>query len=222
MGGGYGEKHLGRFMDKIDQVLNHFTMADPVMCRLMERLNFKRELKPKKAGQYFQALVSAVIGQQLSGKAADTIEARVLALMPQSRFEPKAMLEVNDQQMRDAGMSWSKISYVKNIALAFDEGRIKASDLTRSDDEAVIHTLTQIIGVGRWTAEMFLIFSLGREDVFSYGDLGLNKALASIYRLKAPTRDQIEGIIEPWSPYKSYGSLALWESLDNRYKDKTE
>ncbi|OGV96103.1 hypothetical protein A2W24_00990 [Microgenomates group bacterium RBG_16_45_19] len=183
---------------------------------MMGQLNFRRVLKPKKTDQYFQTLVSAIIGQQLSGKAADTIEARVLELMKEKNFSPRKVLEADEQQLRQAGMSWAKITYVKNIASAFKSGKIEAEELTQLEDEAVIQTLTQIKGVGRWTAEMFLIFTLGREDVYSSGDLGLNKALRKIYQLESPTLKEIDGIIEPWSPYKSYGSLALWESLDNR------
>jgi 3-methyladenine DNA glycosylase/8-oxoguanine DNA glycosylase len=129
-------------------------------------------------------------------------------------FTPQAVLSLSDQAMREVGMSWAKVSYVKNIARAFDEGQVDAIHLHSWTDEIVIEHLTQIKGVGRWTAEMFLMFTLGREDVFSFGDLGLKRGLEKLYGLDNPKKELIEKIVAPWSPYKSYGSFALWQSLE--------
>src|SRR4030042_5897133 len=110
-------------------------------------------------------------------------------------------------------MSWAKAGYIKNIARAFLDNK-KMTKLNELEDEEVIDELVKIKGIGRWTAEMFLIFTLGREDVFSPGDLGLRRGLEKLYNLKNPSRETVESIVNPWSPFRSYGSIGLWSSLE--------
>jgi DNA-3-methyladenine glycosylase II len=148
------------------------------------------------------------------GKAADTIEARVRDLLPKHTITPEHILSVDDQSYRDAGMSWAKISYMKDLADKVQKEVVVLEELPKLDDERVIETLVQVKGIGRWTAEMFLMFSLGREDIFSHGDLGLRRGLEKLYGLDDPSRDDVEAIVTKWSPYKSYGSVALWHSLE--------
>lgn len=165
---------------------------------------------------YFVALTRSIVGQQLSGKAADTIYSRFTGLFPKKRPDAKRLLKLKDQQLRDVGMSWGKVSYVKDLASKHLDKEIDLTSLPKLSNEEVLFELTKVKGIGPWTGEMFLMFTLKREDVFSFGDLGLKKGIEKLYKLKNPTAKQITKIITPWSPYKTYGSIALWRSLDNR------
>jgi DNA-3-methyladenine glycosylase II len=137
--------------------------------------------------------------------------------MPTKKFTPRHVLKLKDQALRDVGLSWAKASYIKNLAEKVNNQEVRLEKLSKLDDEAVIAELVKVKGIGPWTAEMFLMFSLGREDVFSHGDLGLRNGLVKLYQLrKPPTIERANRIVNRWSPYKSYGSLALWHSLDNR------
>ena len=111
-------------------------------------------------------------------------------------------------------MSWAKVKYIKDLSAKVSSGAINLHTSKYDSDAEIILKLTQVKGIGQWTAEMFLIFTLGREDVFSHGDLGLRKAIKNLYKVETP--DEIIAIVDKWSPYKTYGSLALWHSLDNR------
>jgi DNA-3-methyladenine glycosylase II len=197
-------------------IKSFFKSVDPLLYPYVVQVNYERWLgKARPSGSsdfYFSQLCEDIIGQQLSGKAADTILGRFEVLL-EKKVTPERVLEIKDEEMRNVGMSWAKAKYVKNIAVAFIEGGIDAMRLHTWDDEVVIEHLTAIKGVGRWTAEMFLMFTLGRENVFSYGDLGLRRGIEKVYGLANPDRKAIEPIVEKWSPYKSYGSIALWQSL---------
>lgn len=193
----------------------YFKKVDPVIYRVMKEIDFDKWFgrsatagRPKR--DYFIALCEDIVGQQLSGKAADSIFARFLTLFSGKRINPERILKLTDQQIRDVGTSWAKVRYLKDLAGQVKEGQLRLKSLDNLADEAVIAELTKIKGIGPWTAEMFLIFTLKREDVFSYGDLGLNKAFRKLYGNK-----KIESIVKPWTPYKSFGALALWHSLDN-------
>ena len=137
--------------------------------------------------------------------------------MPSVSFTPKAVLSVPDQALRDVGLSWAKVKYIKDLADKVTRRLVKLDHLQTLADEAVVAELVKGKGIGPWTAEMFLIFTLGRENIFSHGDLGLRNALIKLYRLRRqPTAARVNKIVNRWHPYKSYGSLALWHSLDNR------
>jgi DNA-3-methyladenine glycosylase II len=192
----------------------HFQKRDPVIHKVIRRLDLSTWLKPRKPERYFLSLCQDIISQQLSDKAAMTICNRFEALFSHKRVTPEHVLAVKDETLRQVGMSWSKAGYVKNIAQAFLAGELKAAELRKLPDEEVITKLVKIKGIGRWTAEMFLIFSLGRKDIFSHGDAGLRRAIEKLYRLTNPTQQQVETITQPWSPYRSYGSLSLWHSLE--------
>jgi DNA-3-methyladenine glycosylase II len=163
----------------------------------------------------FVDLVHSIIDQQLSEKAGRTIFERFLALFPKGMVTPDAVLALEDQTIRDVGVSWSKVSYIKAIAQAVRSKSVDFASIATLGDEDVIASLTTIKGVGRWTAEMFLMFSLGREDIFSYGDLGLRRAIQRLYGFrKEPTRRQMEKIVRRWSPYRTYAARILWRTLD--------
>jgi len=157
---------------------------------------------------YFDVLVSSIIGQQLSVKAADTIEARFRTSVKD--FTPGTLLAQDPLRMREQGLSHSKVSYIQGLAGAFEAGNINPHHLDDLADQDVSTTLTAVKGVGPWTAEMFMIFGMGRPDVWSPGDLGLRKAVTALF---GEGTDLTE-VSEPWRPYRSYASLYLWKFSD--------
>ena len=195
----------------VDQkkVKSHFKKVDPIIYAVMEKMDLGEWFdRPKR--DYFIALCREIIGQQLSGKVANVIFTRFEGLFPKRQITPERILTLTDQQIRDIGTSWAKVKYLKDLAKQVKAKTVKLEQLDQLADEEVIKTLTKVKGIGSWTAEMFLIFTLKREDVFSLGDLGLNKAINKLYGKR-----KIGSIIKRWSPYKSFGCLALWHSLDN-------
>lgn len=199
-------------------VKRHFHEVDPVIYAVMKDLDFNDWLKPRikkrTSRGYFMALCREIIGQQLSGKVADVILKRFKDLFSEKIVKPENVLALSDQALRDVGMSWAKVKYVKDLAQKTLTNEVAFSKLHTFEDEAVALELMKVKGIGRWTAEMFLIFTLGREDVFSFGDLGLKKGLQKLYNLRIVTEKNVAKIITPWSPYKSYGSITLWHSLE--------
>ena len=187
----------------------HFKKVDPVIYEVMKPVDFGQWWDRPKA-DYFAALCEDIIGQQLSGKVADVIFGRFEKLFYKKQITPVRLLRLSDQQIRDIGTSWAKAKYLKDLADQVNRRTVLLEQLDGLTDEAVITELTKIKGVGPWTAEMFLIFTLKRPDVFSFGDLGLNKAIKKLYGKR-----KIKLIVKRWRPYRSFGSLALWHSLDN-------
>lgn len=171
------------------------------------------DLTPSK--NLFADLIEAIVNQQLSEKAGATIFKRFNGLFENHRFpRPQHILDVPDQKIRDAGLSWSKIRYIKGLSEIIHQKKIDLKKLFDQSDEEVIETLVAIKGVGRWTAEMILIFSLNRPDVFSMGDLGLRTAVSKLYRVDRDNLKKIETISLRWKPFRSYASRYLWKSLD--------
>ncbi|HBC45132.1 MAG: HhH-GPD [Candidatus Collierbacteria bacterium GW2011_GWB1_45_35] len=165
----------------------------------------------------FRDLLESIIGQQLSVKAASTIIKRFVALFPDPKnIKPKDILAQNADTLRSVGLSRQKISYLQSLSEFILSEKLVLASLKDLSDEAVIENLIQVKGIGRWTAEMILIFSLGREDVFSVGDLGLRTAVSKIYGVDREDKIKIENIAKKWSPYRSLASLYLWQSLDNK------
>ncbi len=177
------------------------------------------ELRPRrgKKGSRFQALVQSILSQQLSTKVADVIIARFINLYKPKKFPtPTDVLKTKDEKLRALGISYSKISYIKNLAEHIENKKLKLNTVHKLENEALIEHLVQVKGIGRWTAEMFMMFMLERPDVFSHGDLGLKNAIIRLYKLKDPTPQKIERIAKKWSPYKTLASRYLWASLDNK------
>lgn len=192
------------------RAIQHFKRVDPILASVIPLVDVP-DLNP--APDPFVHLVDSIIGQQLSEKAGDTIAARFHGLFP-STVTPAQILNVTDDAMRGVGISRSKVQYIKNIAVATRDGVIDFDALSSMDNEAVIMTLTQIKGVGRWTAEMFLMFALARPDVFSTGDLGLKRAIQRLYKIEHdPSADELIARSSPWSPYRTWASRILWRSL---------
>ena len=156
------------------------------------------------------------MGQQLSTKAAASIWGRVTAAFDDETPSPAQLIEADGQTLRDAGLSWSKVGFLKDLAERVEDGRLDLDHLGELADEDVIAELTEIKGIGRWTAEMFLIFHLGRPDVVSTGDLGIRRAVQIAYGLdELPGPQDLERIAEPWRPHRTLACLYLWRSLDN-------
>lgn len=199
-----------------EHIKNHFKKADPIIYTILKDLELRKWVKRRPKSGFFPILCESIISQQLSDKAARTIYDRFLLLLPNKKVTPDAVLRIPDKKMRNAGMSWSKASYVKNLAVATKNGELKLTALPKLSDERVIQELVKVKGIGAWTAEMFLIFSLGREDVYSHGDQGLKTAIAKLYKLRTATRERIERITKNWKPYRSYGCIALWHSIDSK------
>jgi len=189
--------------------------VDPVMYGAAKRIGSLPEITPRKPREYFASLCVAIINQQLSNKAADSIEKRFTELFPRKRILPKPMLQLSGESLRNTGISWSKVRFMKDLAEKVDRRGVALSKLRHLGDEEVIQELTKVKGIGRWTAEMFLMFALGRPDIFSFGDLGLQKAIEKLYRLSDPAREELETITLKWSPYRTFASRVLWESVDN-------
>ena len=169
---------------------------------------------PVPEDKYFDSLVASIIGQQLSVKAAATIEGRVRDVV--GELTPEAVLGTSPDALRQAGLSHSKVAYIGHLADAFQDRTITPSALTAAPDAEVISTLTTVRGVGVWTAEMFLIFGLGRPDVWSAGDLGLKKGVHALFGEEVKP---IEVATERWSPYKSLAAWYVWEHSDRGYPE---
>lgn len=180
---------------------------DPVLSMLIERHGQCQLLQV--SGNPYGTLVRSIISQQLSVKASDTIEQRVLALAG-SDFSPASLLQIPLSGLRSAGLSGAKSRSLLELSARVVDGRINFSDILGMSNEAAIHTLSELPGVGRWTAEMFLIFGLGRPDVWSLGDAGLKRAVKLLYGDEA----DFEKTGERWRPYRSVASWYLWKHLD--------
>ena len=187
---------------------------DPVLRDLM-RAHGPCGLAARQHTNPFKALIRAIVGQQLSAKAAATIFSRFENLF-EAFPTPSQVLAVPDDRLRGVGLSSQKLGYLRDLCSRIEAGRLPLDVFDRMDDESVVETLTQVKGIGRWTAEMFLIFRLQRPDVLPVGDLGIVKAVQRAYKLrKAPSPDRLTRIGEAWSPYRSVACWYLWASLNN-------
>lgn len=167
---------------------------------------------------YYWELVDSIISQQLSVKAARSIEKRFQELFDSEFPEPAAILEKSVEELRSAGLSGAKANYVRDLAQHILDGRLVFDSLQTQTNEEIISMLTDVKGIGEWTAHMFLIFSLGRLDVLPTGDLGIRNGIRALYGFEdAPTPQQIKelAIQNTWAPYESVASWYIWQSLDN-------
>jgi DNA-3-methyladenine glycosylase II len=164
----------------------------------------------------FQALLRAIVGQQLSTKAARSIWERVVAVLGSETPSPPAVLASDPDELRGAGLSRSKVSFMQDLSERIRDGRLDLEAVGELADEDVIAELIEVKGIGRWTAEMFLMFHLARPDVISAGDLGIRRAIQIAYGLDdLPGPEEMERIAEPWRPHRTLACLYLWRSLAN-------
>jgi DNA-3-methyladenine glycosylase II len=193
----------------------HLMRADPVMAAIV-KAHGACGLSKRSSELRLRSLTRALVAQQLSVKAAGTIFGRFLALFPGDRFPaPEQILEVPAARLREVGLSWRKAEYLHDLCRRTLDGSLPLDRLDDMSDEDVMRTLTAVKGIGRWTAEMILIFQLGRPDVLPVDDVGLLRAAKQVYGLKRrPTARQFTRMGEKWRPYRSVACWYLWAELD--------
>lgn len=193
----------------------HLTAADPALARIMA-VSPAFAVQPARNQSIFAALLRSIVYQQLSGKAAATIHRRVLALFPRQRPTPEDLLAISEDRLRGAGLSRNKTAAVRDLARRTLEGTVPSvAEAHRLDDEALIERLTAVRGVGRWTAEMILIFRLGRPDVFPVADLGVRKGFQRMLDMRRlPSPITMTRRAERWRPYRSVASWYLWRACE--------
>ncbi len=189
-----------------------FLLKDKYIGPLIEKYG-PCKITPSKKSKYFYDLVDSIVSQQLSGKAAATIFGRVEKGL--GKITPENILKTLDESFRSWGLSRQKTSYLKDLAKRTKNGDLKINKLDKLSDEEIIKELVNVKGIGRWTAEMFLVFSLGRPDIFPLDDLGINKGVEKILKKKL-NRLEIEEFSTRWKPYRTLASWYIWANLDNR------
>ena len=195
--------------------INYLKRVDPVLAQVIERVGPCR-IRIAAEGTHFQALTRSIVFQQLSGKAAATILSRVSALFPENTPTPEGVSNITDEQFRTAGLSRQKIGYLRDLAAKVSSGDLPLDAVESMSDDDLIAHLVQVKGIGRWTAQMFLMFRLGRIDVLPELDLGIQNAIQRAYRKrKRPTPKQVRKIGAKWAPHSSIACWYLWRSLDN-------
>lgn len=203
--------------------LRHLAATDPRFAALIARSN-RYNLKPVTGLRPFDALAESIVYQQLSGKAAATIFSRVRALYPgKKHLDPRLVLATPDEKLRGAGLSRSKTAALKDLAAKTLDGTVPMPRaLAKMSDEEIITRLIAVRGVGRWTAEMLLLFELARPDVWPVHDYGVRKGFAKTFgRRKLPTPKQLTKLGEKWRPYRSVAAWYFWRALDKPEKDKS-
>lgn len=175
----------------------------------------------RKGNNYFSALVRSIIYQQLSGKAAGTIEKRFINLFKKGQLEPKKVLKLTDLHFKKVGVSPQKMKYLRDLSEKFMDGTVNPKNFHKMSDEEIREHLIAVKGIGTWTADMFLMFTLNRMDVLPTGDLGIQKGFKKVYKLtKLPTEDKMKKIAEKWRPYRTVASLYLWKVADKDKENK--
>ncbi len=195
-------------------MINHDAVGllkqDPNLTRIIERIG---DYQIKKRNNHFAVLIESIISQQLASAAAEAIFSRFKKLYPKFPTTGQ-ILDTKDAKLRSVGLSGMKIKYLKDLSQKIEDGKLKMKSLSKMTDDEIIEHLTQVKGIGRWTAEMFLIFSLGRLDVLPVGDLGLRKGVQMAFSMsELPKPKEVEKIGMRWKPYRSIATWYLWKSL---------
>ena len=192
--------------------VRHLKNSDPVLARIIAKA---RPIKFELDDDHYEAIVGSIIFQQLAGSAARAILNRFKDLYGGRLPSPREYLSTDESRLRSSGLSPQKISYIKDLAERIESGRLDLRRLEELSDDEAMRELDDVRGIGRWTAEMFLLFKLGRTDVLPVDDLGLRKAAKQAYRLrKLPTRERFEQLAKKWHPYSSISTLYLWRSME--------
>lgn len=193
------------------EILLHFQKHDPILYSHIGSYSFP---KSNRGVNLFSDLCEIIIGQQLSERVGDVLFARFKSLFGTGEITPLHVRKLDPENIRAIGISRNKAAYILSLAESICSGRLDLLSLHDLPDNDVIAELTNLRGIGKWSAEMFLMFSLNRSDVFSYGDLGLRRAIQKMYNLKKePTVSQAKIISEKWKPYRTYACRILWNSL---------
>ncbi|HVE12232.1 MAG TPA: DNA-3-methyladenine glycosylase 2 family protein [Elusimicrobiota bacterium] len=206
---------MGRLSYDPRRAVSHLKAADPVLASVIARVG-PFTFTPERTSGTFEALAEAIVYQQLNGKAAGTIYARVQALFGRAGLEPRALARMSAPRLRAAGLSAAKLAALKDLAAKTIAGEVPTLREARVlSDEALIERLTRVRGIGPWTAHMFLLFRLGRPDVLPTGDFAVQRAVGLLYGLRGhPKPEQVARAAEPWRPFRSVASWYLWRSLD--------
>jgi DNA-3-methyladenine glycosylase II len=198
-----------------DDACKHLARRDRVMKKLIPQFG---EARLQSRGDAFTTLARSIVGQQISVKAAQSVWDRFVALVdcaPTTRLPPAEVLKVKNDAMRAAGLSLRKVDYLRDLATHFSAGQVHVRQWQQMEDEAIIDELVAIRGIGRWTAEMFLIFHLMRPNVLPVDDLGLIKGISVNYFSGEPvTRAEAREVGDAWAPYRSVATWYMWRSLD--------
>lgn len=188
-----------------DKEISYLKKADPLLGKTIDRIGpIEREVRPN----LFNALIRNIIGQQISSKAADTIWNRFINLL--GEVSPETIEAYSEESLQACGLSFRKISYIKSIAASVLEGELDLNKLHSLPDQEVIEELTKLKGVGIWTAEMLMIFSMERPDIVSWGDLAIKRGMSRLYNIDNLTKKEFDFYRERYSPYGSTASLYLW------------
>jgi DNA-3-methyladenine glycosylase II len=199
---------------EFERARRHLMRRDPVLAAVIRKHRHRTLLERTKLDP-FPALVRTITAQQISTKAAATIHGRLVALMP-GGVHPEALIALTDDQLRQAGLSRQKTAYLRDLAAKVHSGELPVTTLHELEDEEVIDAIVKVKGLGRWSAEMFLMFRLLRPDVLPVDDLGIVNAIHRLYKLrKRPKADRIRKIGETWRPYRTVACWYLWRSLEN-------
>ncbi len=193
------------------QEAENFLQKDKYIAPLVKKWG-SCAIKISKHSDYFEDICSNIVGQQLSGKAADTIFSR-FKLAVGGEVTPEAILKTDPQDLRNAGMSWGKVSFVKDLAEKTKSGELQTKKLDKLSDEEVIKEMVAVKGIGLWTAQMFLMFSLGRVDIFPTDDLGIRKGFEKVTGKTLKSKDMLE-FSKRWQPFRTVACWYLWRSLD--------
>lgn len=192
----------------------HLSKVDPKLGRIIKRVG-RCHLHAFAPRDPFEALCMSIASQQLSTKAADTIFRRFCDLFPNRKPTPDVVMTLTDDEIRGAGFSRPKVTFIKDLASHVRDGRLDLHGLKKHPDEEVMRQLIAVKGIGRWTAEIFLMFRLGRPDIFPADDLGLMNAVQRAYGLrKRPDAKRLRKLGEAWKPYRSVAAWYLWQSLE--------
>ena len=203
---------------KVDYTIarKHLMKADPKLNLIIKRVG-PCELHAVAPRDAFEALCMSIASQQLSVKAAATIFGRFCDLFPKRKPTPERVMTLTDDQIRAVGFSRPKVSFIKDLAARVLDGRLDLKGLKKHSDDDVMQQLVAVKGIGRWTAEIFLMFRLGRPDIFPADDLGLMNAVQRAYGLrKRPDAKKLRKMGEAWKPHRSVAAWYLWQSLDEK------
>ena len=206
---------MNNFLAKLANAQKHLAMHDPIMATIINKYG---DCTIKPHDNYYEELVSSIIGQQLSVKAAHTIWQRFLALYNNHMPTPEQIIATDIEKIRSVGASYAKANYIKDLAFHILDGKLDLAHIATLDNQIIIEQLTAVKGIGEWSAHMFMIFSLGRLNVLPWGDLGVRKSAQLTYGLSGlPTKSELIAIASnnKWSPYESVAAWYLWKNLDN-------
>jgi DNA-3-methyladenine glycosylase II len=197
-----------------EEAVAHLRHADPVMSAVVDAVGLCA-FAPRAEGTHFEAVCRSIVYQQLSGKAAGTIHRRFHALYGERAPEPAELLATSDEQLRAAGLSRQKIGYLRDLAARVSAADVPLATIDALDDDAAIAALSRVKGVGRWTAQIFLMFRLGRPDVLPELDLGIQRGVQLAYMLPAlATPREVQALGVPWAPWRTLASWYLWRFVD--------